>query len=294
MDSRLPLVPAKADTYAIKSESITDKQKIGEGSWAYIYKCLMGDKVVALKSIATYSRGKNIATKEICLAEIEILKKVTDTKAPNTVQLFGYFESLTSYGGLEYNIVMTYAGNGSLDAVLKNPAKFQLSLKQCEAIMLGACKAVEHLHSLNIIHCDLKADNFLLTAAFKPLLADFGLSKREEDDYPFEVGGSDKYFAPEIWLGFCGNTRGTDIFALGLVLWEIVSRPAVLYSSMQYDTDIISWYQRGKRPLIPTDPDKCPPYVANMMRLAWNEDPSKRPAAKIMVEAFEKQIPFVK
>lgn len=64
-------------------------------------------------------------------------------------------------------------------------------------------RAVYTIHELNIIHTDLKLENFLMENNFYPVLSDFGFSfdKTLFDENKIiinEVSGTENYFAPEL------------------------------------------------------------------------------------------------
>jgi serine/threonine protein kinase len=68
-------------------------------------------------------------------------------------------------------MVVEYCPNGSLDSCL-----LKLSEEQKINIAKSVCSSVALLHSLFIVHSDLKPHNILLTEDYKPKLADFGVS----------------------------------------------------------------------------------------------------------------------
>lgn len=69
--------------------------------------------------------------------------------------------------------------------------------------MIKMSKAVKTLHSYDIIHTDLKLENFLMENDFYPVLSDFGFSfvKKEYDEGKYEIEaatGTENYFPPEL------------------------------------------------------------------------------------------------
>lgn len=93
--------------------------------------------------------------------------------------------------------------------------------------VLGAIDALLYLHSMDMIHCDIKPANFLLDgrgsgAVVK--LADFGMAVKT--DAKEVVGGSPVYMAPEHLLAWRDLTddfdHRTDVYSLGVVLYELL------------------------------------------------------------------------
>ena len=125
-------------------------------------------------------------------------------------------------------IIMEYCAKGSLrqllDKGIKLPLKYKIYLIRC--ICSGLC----YVHSKGIVHGDLKCDNILLSDEKRvkideylfpiPKLADFGLGQFGDNNI---VGGTPGFIAPEILKGSGLNFK-TDIFALGMLMFEILSR----------------------------------------------------------------------
>ncbi len=93
-------------------------------------------------------------------------------------------------------------------------------------IVLAVARALEHAHARGIIHRDLKPANILLDASGVPKLADLGLARHEKDQGHLTntgvVVGTPHYMAPEQAMGGTVDIR-SDLFALGLVLYELVT-----------------------------------------------------------------------
>lgn len=110
-----------------------------------------------------------------------------------------------------------------------------------EAIrILGqVCSAVQHAHDQGVVHRDLKPENILLDAVGNAKVVDFGLAKlvtrRTASEYTLTAAGermgTPMYMAPEQVFGLAGVDHRADIFALGVVLYELLTGevPAVGY-----------------------------------------------------------------
>jgi hypothetical protein len=82
-------------------------------------------------------------------------------------------------------------------------------------------RAVAFAHEKGVIHCDVKPDNLLLFPDGRLLLTDFGISKVAHRTISASGAGTVGYMAPEQAMG--RPSRRSDVFAVGLVLWQIFS-----------------------------------------------------------------------
>ena len=108
------------------------------------------------------------------------------------------------------------------------------SYEQQRALLHLVLQGVTHLHSNNVLHCDIKLDNILIdmqTGSARPIIADFDISLKNDEraltttlGNETHVGGTMRYMAPEIQpLPFGKAQRQTeqsDIFAFGVVVFE--------------------------------------------------------------------------
>lgn len=139
---------------------------------------------------------------------------------PNIVKIFDFKPNPPT-------IIMEYCAKGSLRQLLDKP--IELPLKYKIFLIRSICSGLGYVHSKGIVHGDLKCDNILLSDEKRvkidgflfpiPKLADFGLGQFGDNKI---VGGTPGFIAPEILRGSGLNFK-TDIFALGMLMFEILS-----------------------------------------------------------------------
>ncbi len=108
---------------------------------------------------------------------------------------------------------------------------FELSGTDIKEIFIKIVNAVKFLHSLNIIHCDLKLDNILIDLKKKIKIIDFDLSKICKDEYMAEnIFGTMQYIAPESYDLYIYSKK-SDVWELGMILYILVTK------TFPYDSD---------------------------------------------------------
>src|SRR5438309_11184930 len=138
-----------------------------------------------------------------------------------------------SQDGTDFIVMELLEGESLADRLRKGP----LPLKQALGIGIEIAEALEKAHKHGIVHRDLKPGNIMLTKSGAKLL-DFGLAKPAQSVAAMASGsmetmskpltgegkivGTFQYMAPEQIQGQAADAR-TDIFALGAVLYEMVT-----------------------------------------------------------------------
>jgi len=122
---------------------------------------------------------------------------------------------------------------------------------------------------------DLHPGNVLYSTA--PLIGDLGLSilQSEADDIK-EIMGVMPYLAPELLSGRASYSQATDVYAFGIIMWEISSHEKP-FLEIVHDQQLALRIFRGLRPTITDD---TPQFYRDLMQQCWHSDPTQRPTAK--------------
>ena len=140
---------------------------------------------------------------------------------------------------------MEYVDGEDLAAALRRRGPFA----DHEAIELTRqiCAGLAAVHARGILHRDLKPANIMLNKAGQPQLMDFGIATSDTGDTVRE--GTPTYMSPEQLLGEPVSER-SDIYALGLVVYEIVTGQRVFPSTTTLDALVAHHRSAIARPQI--------------------------------------------
>lgn len=191
-------------------------EKIGEGGMGLVYKakCHLLNRYVAVKILKPELTGDE--------EFINKFKKESLSSAslshPNIVNVYDV--------GVEdgiYYIVMEYVKGRTLKEIIKERAP--LPYYEVINISRQICLALEHAHTNNIIHRDIKPQNILITHDGIVKVADFGIARASNSSTLTNTGnviGSVYYISPEQARGGYTDQK-TDIYSLGTVMYEMAT-----------------------------------------------------------------------
>ncbi len=119
-----------------------------------------------------------------------------------------------------------------------------LPVQQSLSILIQVCAAIHHAHGHGILHRDLKPGNILIRANGEPVVTDFGLGKIrgavEEHALSFDeqVLGTVEYMAPEQANASRETDERADVYALGAILYQMLTGHRPFISSGSLFTDL--------------------------------------------------------
>ncbi|XP_022982634.1 serine/threonine-protein kinase-like protein At3g51990 [Cucurbita maxima] len=213
------------------TNGFSDQKLLGKGSHGYVYKAVLGGRLVAVKKpsraqILAPSRpvslSSSMASYEIANEvdnEIEILSKI---QSPGLVNLVGFTND-----SRDRLLVVEFMSNGTLYDVIHSGTR-PLYWGRRIRLALQTAKAIETLHASNppVIHRDIKSANVLIDRNYNARLGDFGLAiQGHADDYRLRStppAGTMGYLDP-CYVTPDNLSTKTDVFSFGILLLEIIS-----------------------------------------------------------------------
>ena len=241
--------------------------KIAQGGMGVVYKAvhpsLKRDVVIKKMTMRTNSMAKERFKKE---AQI-----LLDMQSPYIVHLFDYFTE----GPYRY-MVEEFVDGLALDKLIKKQTVIEPTVAL--VILLDSCYALKFAHSKGIVHRDIKPGNILISRRAEVKLADFGIASDEnEDSDKTQTGvtlGTPAYMPPEQFENSSAVDNRADIYALGVMLYEMVTGTKPYPS--EFTQENIARIKRGKY-IPPRKIDKTiPPVVCRIIKKMNKRKTKKR------------------
>ena len=192
------------------------EEKIGSGGMAEVYKA--HDRLLA----------RPVAVKilhEAYRSDVEFIerfhreaKSAARLSHPNIVSIYD-----VGVAGNDHYIVMEYVQSSTLKKKIQDEGP--LDLLTATSIAKDIAQGLTHAHANNIVHCDIKPHNILMTDDGHAKITDFGIARAVTEStltYGGSVIGSVHYFSPEQARGGA-ITPKSDVYSLGVVLYEMLT-----------------------------------------------------------------------
>ena len=223
----------------IKYKLILPIAKGGYGSVG-LYKNIATSDTYAIKTVDINSMKEKKLSNSL-KNEQNILKEINNDYVVNSYFIFQDKKN--------YYFVMEYLPGGDVYTLL---SKNNLPKKTIQLIVAETILAVNYLHSIHIIHHDIKPENILISLKGHFKLSDFGLSKNllnenefdvdknlknfvefnklplnfnlgEDEDENKDAVGTLNYMAPELFTDKYPNGSGIDYWAIGVLIFDLYS-----------------------------------------------------------------------
>jgi serine/threonine-protein kinase len=271
------------------------QQKLEQfGKYLLLEKLAAGGmaEVHLAKSIGAVGVNKFVAIKRILPQHVESqdyidmfkeeAKIAINLNHGNVVSIYDFGVELT-----QFYLVMEYVEGRNLRQIINEMKKnnVQFSIDQIVYIAKEVAAGLDHAHRcidgntgrpLNITHRDMSPQNIMLSFEGEVKIIDFGIAKAENQAEATKAGtlkGKFGYMSPEQADGLAIDLR-TDIFSLGIVLWEMLANDRLFTSSSE--AAILRKIRECQVPGIRKINPSIPPELERIVNKALAKDKSLR------------------
>src|SRR5580765_1177134 len=246
---------------------------LGRGGMGEVYRAddLQLSQPVALKFL-----GRALADRPDMLERFRgEVRNARQVSHPNICRVYDIGE----VGGQLF-LSMEYVDGEDLSTLLKRIGR--LPRAKADQVARQLCAGLAAAHDRGVIHRDLKPSNVMIDGEGRVRITDFGLAVRTSDGGAGDVAGTPAYMAPEQFDGKPATAQ-TDLYALGLILYEIYTGRRAL--------DAATWdgWKSQHSQVEPRSPEEIErdveEPVARAILRCLEKDPAKRPRSALQLAA---------
>jgi serine/threonine-protein kinase len=247
-------------------------RRAGTGGMASVYKGqdLMLGRLVAVKVLHESLTGN-----------VEFLRRfqqeayaAANLSHPNIVTVHDIGQD-----GHYYYIVMEFIEGQTLKDLVRQLLQTTgrpLPINQALDLAIQICAGVGYAHRANLVHCDVKPQNVLVTRDNRVKVADFGIARAisqtiPDDDYV--VWGTPQYFSPEQAAGEAA-TPASDVYAIGVILFEMLTGRLPFVADSH--TALAVKHMRETPPLITQFNPSVPIQIERVIAKVLSKEPAGR------------------
>ncbi|KXN87106.1 putative serine/threonine-protein kinase gdt2 [Leucoagaricus sp. SymC.cos] len=270
--------------YRLKDIHLDQSYPVAQGGFGVVYKGTWGSRPVSLKVVHLAHEGDE--SRKVDKSPKDYAQELTlwaHLSHPNILPLYGVFTI-----GHQPALVSPWMPKGNLQSyVHENPGVLKIPL------ILKVTEGLNYLHSVGIIHGDLKGSNVLVSGDGEPVIANFGLSRTAVNT---ETGAGSqescftgRWAAPETLVA-SDTTPSGDIWGLACVMYEAVSCKLPYDQYHRYEQVVTAICVRKEAPGQQAGTDKEGDGLWTLMKKCWNWDPNQRPTCQDVLGDLRKLV----
>jgi len=269
--------------------------QIGSGTSATVH--LMNDN----------EKNRKVAMKKIDASEMKdsekerVQKEVENMKSMNIPTFIEFYDYENDND--DQKIYMEYADQGTLENKIAQKKKEGKDFTEEEIFdyLIDILLALYTLNKKGIVHRDIKSENILLKTdkineknVTIAKLSDLGLGRQIEGvTGAYTTCGTAYYVSPEIAAGEKKYSYNADIWSLGIVLYELITKNKPWFDPKMSTSEFFSFVVDNKYPALPENTDKRLKYLVKIM---LKKDPDRRVTAEEILSIdfmYEKTIQLI-
>ncbi len=259
-------------------QMIADRYRVvsiaGRGGMGEVYRAedLKLGQLVAIKFLPE-ALSQDAAALARFHSEVRIARQVSH---PNVCRVFDIGDA----DGVQF-LSMEYVDGEDLASVVRRVGR--LSPDKATEVARQICAGLAAAHERGVVHRDLKPANVMLDGAGKIRITDFGLAGIAASIQGADIrAGTPAYMAPEQLAGKEVTTK-SDIYSLGLILYEILTGKRAFEASTL--PELIKLREQGTISNPSTLVRDLDPLIERVILRCLEMDPAKRPVSALQVAA---------
>ncbi|KZP29838.1 kinase-like protein [Athelia psychrophila] len=292
-------------TCLVLSDVTLEPDPVASGGFGEVYKGALRGHLIAVKMLKVYKSSVVARILKEFAREAVTWRQLSH---PNVLPFYGVYH--LNKASPRVCLVCPWMEQGNAVEYLARADENGQNV-DCVTLALDVAKGLEHLHSVNIIHADLKGLNILITPSLRACLADFGLAATRDSSKPYtqsaisstgHATGTLRWQAPELFPSFestgstdsdskLHNTKATDIYAYAMTVYELFSGIYPFTDRSVGDYQVIRAVSQGIRPSRPADSRAIArgldDAVWTIVNECWAQDPQSRPTSETVVSRLE-------
>jgi len=247
---------------------------LGRGGMGEVYRAedLKLSQVLAIKFLPE-KLSQDPAALARFHSEVRVARQVSH---PNVCRVFDIGDA----DGIPF-LTMEYVDGEDLSSLVRRIGR--LPQDKAAEVSRQICAGLAAAHERGVIHRDLKPSNVMLDGAGKARITDFGLASVAASIEGAEArAGTPAYMAPEQLSGKEVTTK-SDIYSLGLVMYEIVTGKRAFEGGTL--AELVKFRESGSITTPSTIVKDLDPVIERAIVRCLDPDPAKRPSSALQVAA---------
>jgi serine/threonine protein kinase len=250
---------------------------LGAGGMATVYRARdrFGARSYALK-VLNEEFAQDARIRERLVREGKHAQRIAH---PNIIEVY---ESTQTDDGAPCLVMELLSGQSLAEAITHQA----LPMTRALPILIQVSRALGRAHDFGVLHRDLKPENVFLSKGDHVRLLDFGIAFSAADARLTNMGevfGTPQYMAPERLRGHGSDDPSSDLYALGVLVFETLSR------QLPFDAPTpAGWllvHERGPAPRLDEVLPSAPKDLADLVARLLAKDPAERPSDAHQVRA---------